>query len=217
MMQTRDQDYAQALRLVEAMLFAAAEPMSEEQLAERLPEGMDIKAILADLSALYENRGVVLNRIAGKWTFRTATDLAPRLAQEREQVKKLSRAAVETLAIIAYHQPITRAEIEEVRGVSLSKGTLDVLLEAGWVKPGRRRESPGRPLTWVTTDAFLGHFGLASLKELPGVEELKAAGLLDKRPSLATIAMREEEADFGPGALGEEEGDEPLLLDEENL
>lgn len=212
-----ERDRAQAVRLLEAMLFAAAEPVSETQLAERLPDGMDIKGLLADLAGLYENRGVVLMRIAGSWTFRTAPDLAPMLAQEREQVRKLSRAAIETLAIIAYHQPITRAEVEEVRGVGLSKGTLDVLLEAGWVKPGRRRESPGRPLTWVTTDAFLGHFGLADLKELPGVEELKAAGLLDKRPSLATIAMREEEADMGSGSAEEEEGDEPLLLDEEDL
>ncbi|KZC98838.1 SMC-Scp complex subunit ScpB [Oceanibaculum pacificum] len=212
-----ERDRAQALRLLEAMLFAAAEPVAEAQLAERLPDGMDIKELLTDLAGLYENRGVVLTRIAGSWTFRTAPDLAPMLAQEREQVRKLSRAAIETLAIIAYHQPITRAEVEEVRGVGLSKGTLDVLLEAGWVKPGRRRESPGRPLTWVTTDVFLSHFGLADLKELPGVEELKAAGLLDKRPSLATIAMREEEADMASGSADEEEGDEPLLLDEEDL
>ncbi|WP_086466716.1 SMC-Scp complex subunit ScpB [Oceanibaculum nanhaiense] len=207
---------AQALRLLEAILFASREPVAEATLQERLPEGIDLKGLLADLAALYENRGVVLTRIGGKWAFRTAADLAPMMAHERTQLRKLSRAAMETMAIIAYHQPITRAEIEEVRGVGLSKGTLDVLLEAGWVKPGRRRESPGRPLTWVTTDVFLDQFGIADLKELPGVEELKAAGLLDKRPSLATIAMREEEADM-PAGTDEDEGAEPLLLDDEEF
>ncbi|MEQ8250222.1 MAG: SMC-Scp complex subunit ScpB [Oceanibaculum nanhaiense] len=207
---------AQALRLLEAILFASREPVAEATLQERLPEGTDLKGLLADLAALYENRGVVLTRIGGKWAFRTAADLAPMMAHERTQLRKLSRATMETMAIIAYHQPITRAEIEEVRGVGLSKGTLDVLLEAGWVKPGRRRESPGRPLTWVTTDVFLDQFGIADLKELPGVEELKAAGLLDKRPSLATIAMREEEADM-PAGTDEDEGAEPLLLDDEEF
>ena len=207
---------AQALRLMEAILFASREPVAEATLQERLPEGIDLKGLLADLAALYENRGVVLTRIGGKWAFRPAADLAPMMAHERTQLRKLSRAAMETMAIIAYHQPITRAEIEEVRGVGLSKGTLDVLLEAGWVKPGRRRESPGRPLTWVTTDVFLDQFGIADLKELPGVEELKAAGLLDKRPSLATIAMREEEADMSAGP-DEDEGAEPLLLDDEEF
>lgn len=211
-----DRDRAQALRLLEAILFASREPVAEATLLERLPEGVDLKGLLADLAALYENRGVVLARIGGKWAFRTAADLAPMMAHERTQLRKLSRAAMETMAIIAYHQPITRAEIEEVRGVGLSKGTLDVLLEAGWVKPGRRRETPGRPLTWVTTDIFLDQFGIADLKELPGVEELKAAGLLDKRPSLATIAMREEEADMSAGP-DEDEGAEPLLLDDEEF
>lgn len=211
-----EHERAQALRLLEAILFAAREPVAESALLERLPDGVDIKDLLSDLSALYANRGVVLTRIGGKWAFRTAADLAPKMAHERIQIRKLSRAAMETLAIIAYHQPITRAEIEEVRGVSLSRGTLDVLLEAGWVKPGRRRDTPGRPLTWVTTDAFLDQFGIADLKELPGIEELKAAGLLDKRPSLATIAMREEEADMLPGADEEERG-EPLLLDDEEF
>ncbi|RKQ73000.1 SMC-Scp complex subunit ScpB [Oceanibaculum indicum] len=211
-----ERERAQALRLLEAILFAAREPVAEATLLERLPDGIDIKGLLADLSAIYENRGVVLTRIAGKWAFRTAADLAPKMAHERTQLRKLSRAAIETMAIIAYHQPITRAEIEEVRGVGLSKGTLDVLLEAGWVKPGRRRESPGRPLTWVTTDVFLDQFGIADLKELPGVEELKAAGLLDKRPSLATIAMREEEADMSSGQ-DDEEGAEPLMLDDEEF
>lgn len=211
-----DRDRAQALRLLEAILFASREPVAEATLLERLPEGVDLKGLLADLAALYENRGVVLARIGGKWAFRTAADLAPMMAHERTQLRKLSRAAMETMAIIAYHQPITRAEIEEVRGVGLSKGTLDVLLEAGWVKPGRRRETPGRPLTWVTTDIFLDQFGIADLKELPGVEELKAAGLLDKRPSLATIAMREEEADM-PAGTDEDEGAEPLLLDDEEF
>jgi len=132
---------AQALRLLEAILFASREPVAEATLQERLPEGIDLKGLLADLAALYENRGVVLTRIGGKWAFRTAADLAPMMAHERTQLRKLSRAAMETMAIIAYHQPITRAEIEEVRGVGLSKGTLDVLLEAGWVTPGRRPDA----------------------------------------------------------------------------
>lgn len=170
------------LRLLEAMLFAATEPVDEQSLAARLPEGTDLPALLATLAAQYEGRGVRLMKVAGKWAFRTADDLAPHLRIEVKVPRKLSRASVETMAIIAYHQPVTRGEVEEIRGVALSKGTLDVLLEIGWIKPVGRRRTPGRPVTWGTTTAFLEHFGLNSLADLPGVDELKAAGLLDTRP-----------------------------------
>ena len=176
---------AQQLRLLEALLFAAGEPLAEAALAERLAEAADIGGLLSELADIYAGRGVNLVRLAGGWTFRTAPDLAAALRVEKPVVRRLSRAAVETLAIIAYHQPVTRAEIEAIRGVALGKGTLDLLLEAGWVRPRGRRESPGRPLLWVTTEGFLAHFGLDSLAELPGVEELRAAGLLELQP-LAT-------------------------------
>lgn len=189
-------------RLVEAMLFAAAEPLDELEIAERLPEGADLRAILADLAQTYDGRGVTLVRIAEGWCFRTAPDLGAALRLPSQAVRKLSRAAVEALAIIAYHEPVTRAEIEEIRGVALSKGTMDTLIEAGWIKPGRRRMTPGRPVTWVTTPDFLDHFGLASLEDLPGMDELRAAGLLDRRPGI-TLAMRIEEAG------GQEEFPEP--------
>ncbi len=169
---------SRSVRLAEALLFAAAEPLDEETLARHLPEGEDVAAVLAEIAALYRGRGVELVRVAGRWALRTAPDLAPYLTEEREQTRHLSRAAVETLAIIAYHQPVTRAEIEEIRGVGLSRGTLDILLEAGWVRPRGRRRTPGRPLTYGTTDEFLIHFGLDSLQDLPGIEELKAAGLM---------------------------------------
>lgn len=169
----------QHLRMLEALLFAAAEPLSAAALSERLPQGVNVEALLEDLRARYEKRGVNLVNVAGKWAFRTAPDLAFLLRREAVQTRRLSRAAVETLAIIAYHQPVTRAEIEQVRGVTVSKGTLDVLLEVGWIRPRGRRRVPGRPLTFGTTEAFLTHFGLSSLTDLPGVEELKAAGFLD--------------------------------------
>jgi segregation and condensation protein B len=172
-----------ALRLVEALLFAASEPLPEGELARRLGEGADVTALLRDLSGHYAERGVNLVRLAGGWTFRTAPDLASRLTTERAVSRKLSRAAVETLAIVAYHQPVTRAEIEAIRGVALARGTLDRLLELGWVRPHGRREAPGRPLNWITTPAFLAHFGLDTLAELPGVEELRLAGLLDIGPA----------------------------------
>jgi segregation and condensation protein B len=170
------------LRLLEALLFAAGEPLSETALALRLGEEADITQLLGELGESYAARGVNLVRLGGGWTFRTAPDLAAQLRVERPVVRKLSRAAVETLAVIAYHQPVTRAEIEEIRGVALGKGTLDALMEAGWVRPKGRRMTPGRPLIWVTTEAFLTHFGLDSLGELPGAEELRAAGLLDLTP-----------------------------------
>jgi len=180
-------DHGRQVRLVEALLFAAPEPMDAAALRARLPAEADLAAILADLEALYAGRGIVLARVAGGWAFRTAADLAPALKLDIPTPKKLTRAALETLAIVAYHQPATRGEIESIRGVATSKGTLDTLMEAGWIRPGRRRQSPGRPLTWVTTKGFLDHFGLDSLDELPGIEELKAAGLLDARPAIATL------------------------------
>jgi segregation and condensation protein B len=201
-------EYGQDLRLVEALLFAAAEPLAIEEIAARLPEGSDVGGLLTELEELYRNRGVNVLRVAGKWTLRTAPDLAPRLVLERTVARKLSRAAIETLAIVAYHQPVTRGEIEEIRGVALSKGTLDALMEAGWIKPRGRRQTPGRPATWVTTEEFLLQFGLDSLSDLPGVEELKAAGLLDLRPS-ASLGEDvepeevEDEADVADAAASE--------------
>lgn len=168
----------QLLRLLEACLFATAEPVSERDLAARLPDGVAVAELLEELAGIYANRGVNLVRIDGRWAFRTAPDLGPRLQIEKQVVRKLSRAAIETLAIIAYHQPVTRAEIEAVRGVQASKGTLDVLLELGLVRMRGRRRTPGRPVTYGTTDAFLEHYGLASLADLPGMAEMKAAGLL---------------------------------------
>jgi segregation and condensation protein B len=172
---------AEELRLVEAMLFASAEPLDEATLAERLPQGLDMHALLLELQQEYASRGVNLVRINSKWTFRTANDLAWLLSKETIEARKLSRAAIETLAIIAYHQPVTRAEIEEIRGVSTSKGSVDVLLETGWIRPRGRRKSPGRPVTYGTTEAFLSHFGLDAVGDLPGLEELRGAGLLDGR------------------------------------
>jgi segregation and condensation protein B len=185
------------LRLIEALLFAAPEPISEAELAVRLGDDSDIPALLRELAEHYDGRGINLAGLAGGWTFRTAPDLAAALRSERDVPRRLSRAAVETLAVIAYHQPATRAEIEAIRGVGLARGTLDRLLEAGWVQPKGRRESPGRPLNWVTTPHFLAHFGLDNLKELPGVEELRQAGLLDIGPALLGdgFAPSEDEAE----------------------
>ena len=169
------------LRLLEALLFAAIEPLDTAELAKRMPGGVDIKAALAQLQDDYALRGVNLVRVAGKWTFRTAYDLAWLMTRESKETRKLSRAAVEMLAIVAYHQPVTRAEIEDIRGVVTSKGTLDVLLETGWIRPRGRRKTPGRPLTFGTTDTFLSQFNLETLGDLPGLEELKGTGLLDSR------------------------------------
>jgi segregation and condensation protein B len=205
-------------RLVEAILFAAAEPLDEASIAARLPEGADIPGMLATLQSEYAGRGVNLVRVARKWTLRTAPDLAGRLQVEREASRRLSRAAIETLAIVAYHQPVTRAEIENIRGVAVNRGTLDVLLEAGWVKPGRRREVPGRPVTWLTTEGFLDHFGLESIKDLPGAKELKAAGLLDTRPAINVYAERalpDDAAEDETPHDADEDAIEPLLTDEE--
>lgn len=172
------------IRLLEATLFASASPLTERVLANRLPEGTDVKELLRDLQDRYAGRGVNLVKVGGSWAFRTAEDLAAQMTKDVEVIRKLSRAAIETLAIIAYHQPITRAEIEEVRGVSLSKGTMDILLEERWIKPRGRKDAPGRPLYWGTTDGFLDHFGLENLRDLPGVKELKAMGLLESGPAL---------------------------------
>lgn len=216
------EDRFQLLRLLEAMLFAAAEPVSVTALAGRMPEATDVPALLDELAALYANRGVNLVQRDGRWAFRTAVDLAPRMQIETQVPRKLSRAAVETLAIIAYHQPVTRGEIEEIRGVALSRGTLDALLEAGWIRPKGRRRTPGRPVTWVTTDAFLDHFGLESRDALPGIEELKAAGLLETGTAVSTLGMRAMAAAMPPSGEGgegeaEEEAEEAGELDEEAL
>src|SRR5690606_23680991 len=158
------------------LLFASAEPIDEKTLAKRLPEDADLKAALAQLQEIYATRGVNLVRVAGKWAFRTSNDLGHLMTREAQEPKKLSRAAIETLAIIAYHQPVTRAEIEAIRGVTISKGTLDVLMETGWVRLRGRRKVPGRPVTYGTTEEFLSHFGLDAVDDLPGLEELKGAG-----------------------------------------
>src|SRR5215468_9920980 len=197
------------LRLLEALLFASAEPLDTAILAKRMPEGVDVKAALAQLQAEYSTRGVNLVRIANKWTFRTAGDLAWLMTRESTETRRLSRAAIEMLAIIAYHQPVTRAEIEEIRGVVTSKGTLDVLLETGWIRPRGRRKTPGRPLTFGTTESFLSQFSLEVLGDLPGLEELKGTGLLDTRlPTGFTVpnpsddpTLREDEDPLEPGDL----------------
>ncbi len=166
-------------RAVEATLFAATEPLSIVEIQAYVGPDIDVKAALKSLEALYASRGVNLVERGGKWHFQTAGDMAHILRREREESRKLSRAAIETLAIIAYHEPVSRAEIEAIRGVQISKGTLDVLMEAGWVRPAGRRETPGRPLTFATTPAFLAHFGLSNRRDLPGIDDLRAAGLLD--------------------------------------
>lgn len=176
------------IRILEALLFASPAPLSMSAMRERLPEDSDVGGMLMKLKEEYATRGVHLMEMDGHWAFRTADDLNDALLLKREVRRPLSRAAMETLAIVAYHQPVTRAEIENIRGVVIAKGTLDILMECGWVKPGRRRETPGRPLTWVTTASFLDHFGLETLSELPGLDDLKASGLLDRRPAIENIA-----------------------------
>jgi segregation and condensation protein B len=219
----------QLIRLLEAMLFAAAEPMPKPAMVQRLPEGADLEGLLTELQQLYANRGIHLIQHDDRWCFRTAPDLAERLAIETTVTRKLSRAAIETLAIVAYHQPVTRGEIEEIRGVIISQGTLDKLLEIGWIKPKGRRQTPGRPVTWVTTESFLEQFGLDSLDALPGIEELRAAGLLDARPAISTLGAQvmaamangsgngetadEADEDDNEEAGDEEDGVEPAARD----
>jgi segregation and condensation protein B len=192
-----------SLRAVEAILFAAEEPMSAAEIALHVGAGADVPATLAELQSHYAGRGVELVERGGRWHFQTAADLAYILRREREESRRLSRAAVETLAIIAYHEPVSRAEIEAIRGVQISKGTLDVLMEAGWVRPAGRREVPGRPLTYATTQDFLTHFGLESRRDLPGLDDLKAAGLLDP----VDLALERL------GLEGAEEGDDEVELE----
>jgi segregation and condensation protein B len=182
------------LNLLEAVIFASGKGMTVETLRKWFPNKDEghIHSLLKSLQQEYEGRGIRLYETGGEWSFRTSPDLAAELDLEVEVERKLSRAAQETLAIIAYHQPLTRAEIENIRGVATGKGTLDLLIEAGWVKPGRRRETPGRPLTWVTTTGFLSHFGLESVTDLPGLDDLKSAGLLDRRPAVQTVPMSGE-------------------------
>jgi len=172
-------DRAHLLRVAEALLFAASEPVTSEALAQSLPDGTDVQGLLEELQRHYAGRGVNVVQVAGKWTIRTAGDLSFLLRREASEQKRLSRAALETLAIVAYHQPVTRAEIEDIRGVAISKGTLDTLMEIGWVKMRGRKRTPGRPVTYGTTESFLRHFGLNELLDLPGLLELKGAGLLD--------------------------------------
>jgi segregation and condensation protein B len=191
------------VRAVEAALFASAEPLTIAELGHHVGHDVDIPAAIEALKAHYDGRGIELVERGQRWHFQTAPDLASILRPEREESRKLSRAAIETLAIIAYHEPVTRAEIEAIRGVQISKGTLDVLMEAGWVRPAGRREAPGRPLTFATTATFLQHFGLESRRDLPGIDDLKAAGLLD--PIEAAL----DQLGSGPGELElESEGGE---------
>jgi segregation and condensation protein B len=202
-----------AVRLVEAILFASADPVDETALARRLPAEVDVRSVLAEVAAHYRDRGVQLTRVGKGWALRTAADLAPYLRIERTVQRKLSRAAIETLAIIAYHQPVTRAEIEEIRGVGSSKGSFEALLEAGFIRPRGRRQTPGRPVTWATTDRFLDQFELESVDALPGLEELKAAGLLDARPAIQAYGAQLE-ADT---AAEPDDGQPELDLDDEAL
>ncbi|HEV2161689.1 MAG TPA: SMC-Scp complex subunit ScpB [Stellaceae bacterium] len=175
---------ADHLRLLEALLFASQSPVDDAAIKARLPADADIPSLIAELTEHYSGRGVNIVEAAGGWTVRTATDLGPRLKLVQKISRKLSRAAMETLAIVAYHQPVTRAEIEDIRGVVVSSGTLDLLMEIGWIGPKGRRQTVGRPVTWGTTDAFLLHFGLANAGDLPGIEELRAAGLIGPRPEM---------------------------------
>ena len=186
------------LRLLEALLFASQKPISEKKLIDRLPNDADISKLLSILEDLYDGHGINLVQVGSGWAFRTAPELGSQLVLERDVRRKLSRAAVETLSIIAYYQPITRAEIEEIRGVTVSKGTIDVLFEAHWIGPKGRRRTPGRPVTWGTTEQFLDHFGISRLDDLPGVDELKAAGLLTKKPAIQNLGT------FSDNSLEEE-------------
>jgi len=182
--QQQDEGEAEQIRLLEAVLFASSELLTERALAGYITDDVKVRPLLKKLQGMYSGRGVELQNLGKSWAFRTAPDVADKLNKEIEVARKLSRAAVETLAIIAYHQPVTRAEVEEIRGVGMNKGTLDVLFENGWIHPKGRRQTPGRPVTWGTTDEFLDHFGLQSLKDLPGMDDLKSAGLIDASPAV---------------------------------
>jgi segregation and condensation protein B len=208
-----DTELFEAIRMAEALIFASSEPVSARHLKEKLPNDIDISFVLTELQKLYSSRGVNLIRVGEGWAFRTASDLSFLLARDEVQQKKLSRAALEVLAIIAYHQPVTRAEMEDIRGVETAKGTLDTLLETGWVKMRGRRKTPGRPVTYGTSEAFLDHFGLGEIRDLPGMDELRGAGLLSARLP-ANLRIPQPPAD--PGFYGEDE--EPLTdIDLEEL
>jgi len=194
---------AEQERMVEAILFASAAPVSVRELAERMPHGSQPAEALRLLRARYRGRGVALARVGDAWAMRTAPDLGFLLHKERVETRKLSRAAIETLAIIAYHQPATRAEIEAIRGVSVSRGTIDLLIELEWIRFGRRRMTPGRPVTFVVTQAFLDHFGLESARDLPGLAELRAAGLLESRPPPGAAAGAQDEDALEDTAQGD--------------
>lgn len=193
------------LRVLEALLFAATEPVGEKELRKHLQPESNLESLLKQLVEHYEGRGVNLIQVDRKWAFRTASNLSRKLEIEVQVGRKLGRASVETLSIIAYHQPITRAEIEEIRGIRLSRGTLDLLLEVGWIKPVGRRRTPGRPLTWGTSREFLNHFSLNEISDLPGVDELKAAGLLDKRPARTMFGNLSSQPDAGQESIETEE------------
>jgi segregation and condensation protein B len=205
------------LRILEAVLFAATEPLDEQRLASHLSAGDNIADLLDELKASYAQRGVNLVRVAGKWAFRTAGDLSYLLEKYAIEERRLSKAALETLAIIAYHQPVTRAEIEEIRGVTISAGTLDILMEATWVRPRGRRRAPGKPITYGTTESFLAHFSLDNIKDLPGLADLRAAGLLDSTlpPGFAvpdpaiTAALMPDELPLEDDASEDEDGLQP--------
>ncbi len=192
-------------RMVEAILFASAEPVTVTELNDRMPHGCDAAEALMHLRKRYEGRGVHLVKVGDSWAIRTAGDLGFLMQKETIETRKLSRAAIETLAIIAYHQPVTRAEIEEIRGVSVSRGTVDQLLEMEWIRFGRRKMTPGRPVTFVVTQTFLDHFGLESARDLPGLKELRAAGLLESRPPLGAVPGPESHEDEDTGAPGQSE------------
>jgi segregation and condensation protein B len=201
------------IRILEALLFASKEPLDEKTLAARVPAELDLRVTLQALQAEYAARGVNLVRIGNKWAFRTASDLSWLLTRESVEPRKLSRAAIETLSVIAYHQPVTRAEIEEIRGVTMSKGTIDVLLETGWIRPRGRRKAPGRPITYGTTEAFISHFGLEQLGDLPGLDELKGSGLLDGRlPPGFSIPVPSDDPELRPDEDPLEPGDLDLGL-----
>ncbi|MBI3419971.1 MAG: SMC-Scp complex subunit ScpB [Proteobacteria bacterium] len=202
------ENFNHAKRLCEAIILASTQPVTNDLLEEKVGTDDLVAAVMEQLRKDYQGRGVELVQVAGGWMFRTAPDLAPAINIAVQVKRKLPRVAAETMAIIAYHQPVTRAEIESIRGVATARETLDALMELGWVRPGKRRETPGKPLTWITTDAFLRHFGLASLKDLPGVQELREAGLLDSRPLLGGFSSEDAE-----NAAAVDEGEEPESLE----
>jgi len=196
---------AEQERMIEAVLFASAEPVTVHDLESRMPHGCDAAEALVHLRKRYEGRGVRVVKVGDAWAFRTAPDLGYLMQKETVETRKLSRAAIETLAIIAYHQPCTRAEIEEIRGVSVSRGTIDQLLEMEWIRFGRRKMTPGRPVTFVVTPQFLDHFGLETARDLPGLKELRAAGLLENRPPPGPLGMRDDDEDEDELAEGQSE------------